>query len=136
MFEVETTRLNWKNYAMNLGYGIKRYILHQSATLPAAGYNNIVQRMIQHGSPMPWSSIKGLPIKTRSREDMCQLILSRDSVQAEIAKLVKVKLEYYRGTLHIDTSEDKVYHEVSAKAQADIDTICSDYDHKILTGMA
>jgi hypothetical protein len=85
---------------------------------------------------MPWSQIKGLPIKTRSREDMCRLILGRPTVQAEIAKLVAVKLEYYRGTLHIDTSEDKVFHEVEAKAQADIDTICSDYSHKVLTGMA
>lgn len=85
---------------------------------------------------MPWSSIKGLPVRTRSRDDMCKLILSRDSVQLEIAKLVKVKLEYYRGTLHLDTSEDKVYNEVQAKAQADIDTIVSDYSHKVLTGMA
>jgi len=67
---------------------------------------------------------------------MCKLILSRDSVQEQMAKLVKVKLEYYRGTLHMDTSEDKVYAEVEAKAQADIDTIVSDYSHKVLTGMA
>jgi len=53
-----------------------------------------------------------------------------------MAKLVKVKLEYYRGTLHLDTSEDKVYSEVEAKAVADIDTIVSDYSHKVLTGMA
>jgi hypothetical protein len=28
VFEVDATRLNWRNYAMNLGYGIKKYILH------------------------------------------------------------------------------------------------------------
>ena len=43
---------------------------------------------------------------------MTKLILSKESVQRAIADLVKEKVDYYRGTLHLDTSEDKLYMEV------------------------
>ena len=42
VFEVDATTLNWRNYAMNCGYGIKKYILNEEASLPAVGYNDVV----------------------------------------------------------------------------------------------
>ena len=41
-FEVDATQLNWRNYAMNCGYGIKKYILNEEASLPSVGYNDVV----------------------------------------------------------------------------------------------
>jgi len=40
---------------------------------------------------------------------MKKLILSRHEVKEAIAQLVKEKLEYNRGTLHIEVPEDKIY---------------------------
>jgi predicted RNA-binding protein len=45
-FEIEITKLQWSQYAMNLGYGIKHYVLKEEASLPSIGYNDVVQRMI------------------------------------------------------------------------------------------
>jgi hypothetical protein len=36
----------------------------------------------------------------RTREELIKLILEKDVVKEEMAKLVKEKLSYYRGTLH------------------------------------
>ncbi len=41
-FEIDISKLNWKNYSMNLGYGIKNYVLKEEASLPSIGYNDVV----------------------------------------------------------------------------------------------
>jgi len=47
---------------MNLGYGIKNYILKEEASLPSIGYNDVVQRMValKGREFLPWSK-QGLP---------------------------------------------------------------------------
>lgn len=41
-FDVNLSQLNWKSYSMNLGYGIKYYILREEASMPSMGYNDVV----------------------------------------------------------------------------------------------
>lgn len=118
---------------MNFGYGIKNYVLREEASLPSMGYNDVVQRMIAMKGRefLPWSKhgeMKGI----RPTEDMKQLLLSRDEVKAAMAQMVKEKLEYNRGTLHIEVPEDKVYREIEATAIKSIDTIISNYNHRAL----
>jgi glycerol-3-phosphate O-acyltransferase len=72
----------------------------------------------------------------RSREEMTSLIMANNTVKQEIAALVKSKLEHYRGQLHIDVTEDKVYREVVKGAIKDINTIASNYSHTALKYMA
>jgi len=60
---------------------------------------------------------------------MTRLILNNNNVKVEIAALVKSKLEHYRGQLHLDVTEDKVYREVEKGAIKDIHTIASNYSH-------
>lgn len=100
-FDLDLTKLNWKHYSMNLGYGIKNYILKEEAFLPSVGYNDVVIRMVnkQGRDLLPWSK-SGRPAAVRSREEMIKLILANHSVKEEMAALVKEKLLYYRGTLH------------------------------------
>ena len=51
---------------MNMGYGIKHYILKEEASLPSIGYNDVVQKMIQNNSRewLPWSKA-GLPLQVK-----------------------------------------------------------------------
>ena len=65
--------------------------------------------MAQNTLLVPWGAIKGKNLDVRTPEAMKKLILSKESVQRAIADLVKEKVDYYRGTLHLDTSEDKLY---------------------------
>jgi hypothetical protein len=46
--------------------------------------------------------------------------------------MVRERLEYNRGTLHIEVPEDKVYREIEAKAIKDINIIISNYNHTAL----
>ena len=41
-FDVNLSQLNWKSYSMNMGYGIKYYILREEASMPSMGYNDVV----------------------------------------------------------------------------------------------
>lgn len=136
-FEIDINKLNWKNYSMNFGYGIKNYILKEEAALPSAGYNDVVQRMVQMKGRefLPWSK-QGKPLPVRDNDEMKKLLLSRHQVKEAMAQLVRDKLEYNRGTLHIEVPEDKVYREVEAIAIKDIDTIISKYSHRALHWMA
>lgn len=122
---------------MNLAYGIKNYILKEEASMPSMGYNDVVMRMISKKGRdlLPWS-IQGQPAAVRSREEIANLILNKEVVKAEIAALVQKKLEYYRGKLHLDVTEDKVYREVQKQAMTDINTIASNYNHGALKWMA
>ena len=47
---------------------------------------------------------------------MTKLLLANHSVKEEMAALVKEKLAYYRGTVHQEIEEDKVYREVEKLA--------------------
>lgn len=67
---------------------------------------------------------------------MTKLLLANHSVKEEMAALVKEKLAYYRGTLHQDVEEDKVYREVEKLALKNIMTISSNYSHNALKWMA
>jgi len=53
-----------------------------------------------------------------------------------MALLVKKKLDYYKGELHLDVTEDKVYREVVKEATTSIHTIVSNYSHTALKYMA
>lgn len=72
----------------------------------------------------------------RSKEEMTKLIMGKEWVKNEIAALVSQKLAYYRGQLHLDVTEDKVYREVEQTALTNIDTIISNYNHTALRWMA
>lgn len=90
-FDFDLTRLNWRNYAMNLGYGIKCFVLKEEAALPSIGYNDVVIRMSSNTpfrSVTPWG-IQGRPIQIRSKDEMKKIILSKESVKLAIAQLVK-----------------------------------------------
>jgi len=67
---------------MNVGYGIKHFVLKEEASLPSIGYNDVVQRMIQKQAQewMPWSKA-GLPLKVRTPLEMRKIILSKESVK-------------------------------------------------------
>ncbi len=136
-FDLDLGKLNWKSYSMNLAYGIKNYILKEEAAMPSMGYNDVVMRMVKKRGAdlLPWSS-QGQPAQVRSREEMTKLIMANNTVKAEIAALVKSKLEHYRGQLHLDVTEDKVYREVEKQAVKDIHTIASNYSHSALKYMA
>lgn len=116
-FNVDLSHMNWPSYSMNCAYGLKLYILHEEAAMPSRGYNDVVVRMKDRGwsDLLPWS-VTGQPAQARSRDDMTRLILSQDTVKKEMALLVKQKLEYYKGELHLDVTEDKVYREVEKSA--------------------
>ena len=122
---------------MNMGYGIKHYVLKEEASLPSIGYNDVVQRMIQNNTRewLPWSK-SGLPLQVKSQPEIKKLLLGKESVKQAIAQLVKEKLAYYQGTLHLDVAEDKVYREVEKVAIKNIDTIISNYNHRALRWMA
>jgi hypothetical protein len=49
-----------------------------------------------------------------------------------MAQMVKERLEYNRGTLHIEVPEDKVYREIEATAIKSLNTIASNYNHRAL----
>jgi len=122
---------------MNLGYGIKNYILKEEAALPSAGYNDVVQRMINVGGKdlLPWNK-QGLPLNVRTQDDMKRIILGNSAVKEAIANLVKDKLAYNRGTLMIEVPEDKIYRDVEIIAIKNIETIISNYSHRALNWMA
>lgn len=67
---------------------------------------------------------------------MRRIILSRADVKEAIAQLVKEKLDYNRGTLHIDVPEDNVYRQVEKTAISNLDTIMANYSHRALRWMA
>jgi divalent metal cation (Fe/Co/Zn/Cd) transporter len=48
-------------------------------------------------------------LQVRTREEIKRLILARDDVKEAIAFMVKEKLNYNIGTLHIEVPEDKIY---------------------------
>jgi hypothetical protein len=56
-FDLDLSKLNWKHYSMNFGFGIKNYILKEEAFLPSMGYNDVVIRMVkkQGRDLLPWS---------------------------------------------------------------------------------
>ena len=85
---------------MNLGYGIKYYVLKEEASMPSVGYSDVVQRMVQAGTRglMPFTQM-GLPLKVRSHDAIKKLILNRADVKEAIAALVKEKLDHSRGVL-------------------------------------
>lgn len=84
---------------------------------------------------LPWSK-QGLMTGVRPTEEMRRLILSQTSVKEAMAAMVKQRLDYNRGTLHIEVPEDKVYREIEAKAIKDINIIISNYNHRALQWMA
>ena len=53
-----------------------------------------------------------------------------------MAQMVRERLEYNRGTLHIEVPEDKVYREIEATAIKSLKTIASNYNHRALQWMA
>jgi glycerol-3-phosphate O-acyltransferase len=122
---------------MNLGYGIKNYVLKEEAALPSVGYNDVVQRMINIGGKdlLPWNK-QGLPLDVRTRDEMTRIILGATSVKEAIANLVKDKIAYNRGTLMIEVPEENIYRDVQAIAIKNIETIISNYSHKALNWMA
>lgn len=42
VFDIDLSRLNWKNYAWDMAYGIKKNILKEEAALPSLGYADAV----------------------------------------------------------------------------------------------
>lgn len=57
-FEMDCNKIQWRSYSMNLGYGIKNYILQEEAVMPSMGYNDVVQRMVRSkGQLLPWSKM-------------------------------------------------------------------------------
>jgi len=50
--------------------------------------------------------------------------------------MVKEKIDYNKGTLHIEVSEDKIYRDIEKTAIKDIETIISNYSHRALHWMA
>ena len=135
-FEMDCNKIQWRSYSMNLGYGIKNYILQEEAVMPSMGYNDVVARMKRSaGQLLPWSKA-GQPAEVRGKEEMTKLIMSKEWVKKEMAALVAQKLAYYRGQLHLDVTEDKVYREVEKAALTNIDTIVSNYNHTALRWMA
>jgi len=137
-WDLDLGKLNWKNYTMNFGYGIKHFILKEEAALPSMGYNDVVQRMNQQNTMVGWLPYvkTGRPIRGRNHPDMIKMILNKESVKEEMASLVSKRLEYYRGTMHLDTTEDQVYREVEKSANDSLNTIISDYSHKALSMFA
>lgn len=133
-FNFDVKNIKWDDYSMNLAYGLKYYILKEDAAVPSLGYNDVVNQLMKNtlvSAVMPWGK-RGQPVKMRPREEMKALILSKESVKQAIAALVKEKIEYYRGTLFLDADEDKIYREVVKTAQDSMDTIFSNYNHKML----
>lgn len=122
---------------MNLGYGIKHYTLKEEAAIPSRGYNDAVQKMTKkwYQNYLPWAQ-QGKTIKVRSRAELSRMILGKESVKKELALVVKKKLDYYKGTLHINKDEDSVYREVEKQAIKDIDIMASNYSHSALRMMA
>ena len=115
---------------MNLGYGIKMYQLKEEAAIPSLGYNDAVTHMGKR-----WNN-PGKRLKIKSRDEIRQIILSKESVKQAMAAKVKVKLDYYRGTMHLNIDEDAVYREVENEAIQDINTLAANYSHKALQLMA
>ena len=76
---------------MNMGYGIKHYVLKEEASLPSIGYNDVVQRMIQNNSRewLPWSK-SGLPLQVKSQPKIKSLLLGKESVKQAIAQQIIV----------------------------------------------
>jgi len=67
---------------------------------------------------------------------MKKLILSRHDVKEAMAQMVKEKIDYNKGTLHIEVSEDKIYRDIEKTAIKDIETIISNYSHRALHWMS
>jgi hypothetical protein len=118
---------------MNLGYGIKNYVLREEASLPSIGYSDVVQTMKDLGVRefLPWHK-QGIISNVRAADELRKIILNRPSVKEAMAQMVKERLEYNRGTLHIEVPEDKVYREIEATAIKSLNTIASNYNHRAL----
>lgn len=63
VFNIDISRLQWKYYAWDMAYGIKKNILKEEAALPSLGYADAVQHMIDRPED-------GKPIKVRQPEEM------------------------------------------------------------------
>ncbi len=50
--------------------------------------------------------------------------------------MVREKMEYNKGTLHIEVAEDKIYRDIEKIAIKDIETIISNYKHRAVHWMA
>lgn len=72
----------------------------------------------------------------RPADELKKIILNRPSVKEAMAQMVRERLEYNRGTLHIEVPEDKVYREIEAIAIKSLKTIASNYNHRALQWMA
>ena len=55
---MDVKRINWKMYAMNHAFGVKRYILNEDAVIPSHGYDDATERMKERNLVKfwPWSS--------------------------------------------------------------------------------
>jgi hypothetical protein len=62
--------------------------------------------------------------------------LARHDVKEAIAQMVREKMEYNKGTLHIEVAEDKIYRDIEKIAIKDIETIISNYKHRAVHWMA
>lgn len=136
-FEINLQKIDWPKYSMNLGYGIKNYVLREEASLPSIGYSDVVQTMKDLGVRefLPWHK-QGIISNVRAAGELRKIILNRPSVKEAMAQMVKERLEYNRGTLHIEVPEDKVYREIEATAIKSLNTIASNYNHRALQWMA
>lgn len=55
VFNIDISKLKWRDYCRNFGYGIKHYILHEQAVVPSLGYGDAVLKMERSRSYWPFA---------------------------------------------------------------------------------
>ena len=41
-FNIDISKMKWRDYCRNFGYGIKHYLLNEEAVVPSLGYGDAV----------------------------------------------------------------------------------------------
>lgn len=75
-------------------------------------------------------------MKTRSSDELKEIILSTNDVKEAMAELARERAKQYEGRLQVKPAEDKIYGEIQKEASGVIDRIVSTYNHGVLKWMA
>jgi len=99
VFNTDISKLKWRDYSRNFGYGIKHYILHEQAVVPSLGYGDAVMKMERSRSYWPFGTAGKAILNVKSVEEMKKILLATESVKEAMAQIVAEKLKFYQGTL-------------------------------------
>ena len=92
----DVSRINWRHFVQNHGYGIKKYILGEETYMPSQGYNDLrgilfnvkLARWVQ-----PWKASHLFHKKVASFEEMKKVVFGTDWVKSEMEKLYQKRMD-------------------------------------------